>query len=179
MPILSTIIVWDKICLQASVLFAKKKNNFAKEARYSDESIQWLEYLNSQGAHIQHAKNGGEVRIGNYVVDGWDPTSQTCYKYRGCYFHEKNHNPTLWARTITREEHLHELDCNVVSITSCQWFREEASDKWYDVPNVADTLAKEEILSAVQDGRLFGFVQCTIHIPEQLHDHFTEFSPIF
>ena len=163
----------------------EKENNFAKEARFSDESIQWLEYLNTEeGAHIQHAKNGGEVRKGNYVVDGWDPTTQTCYEYNGCYFHghscnAKYHNATLWERTITKEADLRKLGYNVVSITSCQWFREEASKKRYDVPNVADTLTKEEILSAVREDQLFGFVKCSLHVPEAQREHFAEFPPIF
>ena len=44
---------------------------------------------------------------------------------------------------------------------------------------MADTLTKDEILSTVRDGRLFGYVQCSHHVPEHLHDHFAEFPPIF
>ena len=34
-------------------------------------------------------------------------------------------------------------------------------------------------MQAIIDGRLFGYVQCDIEVPEHLHDHFSSFPPIF
>ena len=41
--------------------------------RYSVESIECLEWLNStKGGRIQHVRNGGEKMAGKYQVDGLD-----------------------------------------------------------------------------------------------------------
>ena len=42
----------------------EKQNNYKRLFKYSQQSIQWLEYIsNSQNIHIQHAKNDDEYRI--------------------------------------------------------------------------------------------------------------------
>jgi hypothetical protein len=43
--------------------------------------------LSSLDANIRHAKNGGEVKIGPYTVDGYDEASHTVYEFYGCYWH--------------------------------------------------------------------------------------------
>ncbi len=49
----------------------RKKPDFKRESRFSNESIQWLSYISKEkGVHIQHGKNRGEVRIENCFVDG-------------------------------------------------------------------------------------------------------------
>ncbi|XP_062570462.1 uncharacterized protein LOC134232499 [Saccostrea cucullata] len=39
------------------------------------------------GCHIRHARNGGEVKIGNYTVDGYQEATRTVYEFYGCYWH--------------------------------------------------------------------------------------------
>ena len=34
-------------------------------------------------------------------------------------------------------------------------------------------------MQAIIDGRLFGYVQCDIEVPEHLRDYFSNFPPIF
>ena len=54
--------------------------------RYSVESIEWLEWLNSKkGGRIQHGRNGGEKMAGKYQIDGLD--EMDVYEYNGCIFH--------------------------------------------------------------------------------------------
>ena len=113
----------------------EKKTNYEKRSRYSCESIQWLEYLmrSVEGLYIRHAANGGEVRIENFLVDGYDERTKTVYKYNGCFWHKhfcrSDYDPTVWDKTVAREETLRNLGYNVISITSCEWFRTpESSD---------------------------------------------------
>ena len=37
----------------------------------------------------------------------------------------------------------------------------------------------DDILQAIKDDKLFGFIKCTIHVPEHLISKFSEFPPIF
>ena len=40
-------------------------------------------------------------------------------------------------------------------------------------------LIEEGLLHGIIDGRLFGYVQCDIEVPEHLRDYFSNFPPIF
>ena len=56
----------------------------------SHEALQWLSYTaEKEGIHIQHARNGGEKRVGNYYLDGYCEETHTAYEYQGCYWHGK------------------------------------------------------------------------------------------
>ena len=56
----------------------------------SHEALQWLSYISEkEGIHIQHARNGGEKRVGNYYLDGYCEETHTAYEYQGCYWHGK------------------------------------------------------------------------------------------
>ncbi len=47
--------------------------------------IKWLKWVSvSENLDIQHARNGGEVRIGNYKVDGCRRNSKYVYEFYGC-----------------------------------------------------------------------------------------------
>ena len=53
--------------------------------RQSVMALKWLKWIeHSTGVKLQHAGNGGEVRIGNYKVDGYDPETNRVYEYYGC-----------------------------------------------------------------------------------------------
>ena len=55
---------------------------------YSKDSIRWLTYLaHRDNVHIRHALNGGEVRIGQYTVDGFCAEKKRIYEYQGCVYH--------------------------------------------------------------------------------------------
>ncbi len=59
---------------------------FKPNQNYSQDSIRWLSYLAERnGIHIQHALNGGEVRIkGKITVDGYCATHKLIFEYYGC-----------------------------------------------------------------------------------------------
>jgi hypothetical protein len=63
---------------------------FNPEQQTSNISLQWLKYLSfSQNINIKHARNGGEMRLGKYRIDGYSETgtTKTLYEFNGCYFH--------------------------------------------------------------------------------------------
>ena len=59
--------------------------------KQSREALQWLSYTaEKEDIHIQHGKNGGEKRVGNYYLDGYCEETHTAYEYQGCYWHGKD-----------------------------------------------------------------------------------------
>ena len=164
----------------------EKKNNFRRYLRYSRESLQWLDHFRNE--NMTHAENSvhGEVRIGNHSVHGFDVTTNTVYEYYGCYHHghtacNENHDARRWTKTMAREASLKALGYNIVSITSCEWFAKEESNVWYH-PSITTTVipcSMEDILDAVKSDEIFGFIQCSFHVPPRLVEKFSEFSPIF
>ena len=178
-PIHYTCGVLRRKCRQAFTIAFAKRNNFTRHMRYSSESVQWLDHF--RNANIVHAKNSvhGEVRIENYSVDGFDSTTNTVYEYYGCYHHDhtacnESHDAKKWEKAMQREADLKALGHNVISITSCEWFAMEESEVWYHpaATTAAASCSMEDILDAVKCEEIFGFIQCSIHVPLHLIDKF-------
>ena len=50
----------------------------------------WLSYTaEKENIPIQHAYNGGEVRVGDYYLDGYNEETHTAYEINGCFWHGK------------------------------------------------------------------------------------------
>ena len=62
---------------------------YRKQDRQSAVGIRWLQYLSvTENLDIQHARNGGEVKIGKYKVDGQDRNNpNSLFEFYGCTFH--------------------------------------------------------------------------------------------
>ena len=114
-------------------------DGYTKQEKYSKQSIQWLEYLmRTNDIDIRHAENGGEYRIDNYMVDGFDEKNNTVYEFHGCFWHGHacgtNYNEEKWNQTLEREQAIREAGYNLVTITSCQWIQNPASKQLYPPP---------------------------------------------
>ena len=54
-------------------------------------AIKWLSYISEkEGIFIQHVRNGGEKRVGNYSLDGYCEETHTAYEFQGCFWHGKD-----------------------------------------------------------------------------------------
>ena len=71
------------------------------------------------------------------------------------------------------------LGYNVVSITSCEWFKQSESKKWYSLAREPTVTTMNDILNDVRNDKIFGFVECDIHVPSNEIEKFSEFPPIF
>jgi hypothetical protein len=110
--------------------------------RYSEESLEWLEYLRRFGGFpkIRHAGNSvkGEKKIGKFFADGFDEDSKTVFEYYGCFFHgcekcfpkagQDVRNPVTkkmlkqsLKETREREVELLKMGYTVISIWGCEW----------------------------------------------------------
>ena len=50
-------------------------------------ALQWLAWTHHQkGDRILYALNGGEQKIDDNYVDGFDPAKSTIYEFEGCFW---------------------------------------------------------------------------------------------
>ena len=65
-------------------------NNFKpKISEKNTDSYVWVDYImQKENIRILHKLNNSkEVRIGNFLVDGYSPRSKTVYEFQGYYCH--------------------------------------------------------------------------------------------
>ena len=61
------------------------------KANQSIKAVKWLSYISEkEGICIQHVRNGGEKRVGNYSLDGYCEETRTAYEFQGCFWHGKD-----------------------------------------------------------------------------------------
>lgn len=113
--------------------------------QYSNKFIEWLEYLiYSEKREIVHQLNSssGEVKIGNFRVDGFEKKSKTIFEFNGCFFHGhpgcivdmdamnpvlKKTYQALYDKMISRQEALEGRGYRVVVKWGCEWEKERNS----------------------------------------------------
>ena len=168
----------------------REENGFRPQQTqpYGQMAIQWLTRESDRtGCTIRHQGNGREKRVGKLLVDGWCAKTRTAYQFHGCYFHgcpkcyDHEETNTLNGKTMVTllantKKHTAYLrrHVKVVEMWECTWKRERdppPRQKWQ--------MTQQQIITAVVDGRLFGMVECDLHVPEHLQDHFAEMQPIF
>ena len=116
----------------------------------------------------------------------------------GCYYH---YCPCLEARpslTDTDNErgvkkrqqdemlrdYIQQKCYQIVEMRECEWwslYKTDASVKSHLRENFPyrRPLSEEGRMQEIIDGRLFGYVQCDLQVPEHLRDYFSNFPPIF
>ena len=101
-----------------------------------------------QADRIQHAGNGGEVRVltpgQSFLVDGYDTTTKTVFEFRGCLFHrcplcfprrdqysKLNQDRTfqeMYEATVCKHTMLEHAGYKLVHIWECQWDKQVDRD---------------------------------------------------
>jgi hypothetical protein len=163
----------------------------------------WLAWEEFQlNLPIETASNGGERHLGrhNLPVDGFCEQTNTAYQFHGCYWHGHGCSPTsnrtIGKRsaeerhedTLEKENYLRSLGYQVCSIWECEWRRHV--DQTSDIKTFLKIFYRKAfgeqhgmnpstILNKIIDGRLFGFVECDISVPDHLEFKFSEMPPIF
>ena len=168
----------------------REENGFRPQQAqpYGQMAAQWLTSVSSKtGRDIRHQSNGREKRIGKLLVDGWCVNTRTAYQFHGCYFHgcpkcyDQEETNKLNGKTMatlledTKKNTAYlRRHVKVVEMWECTWKRERdppRREKW--------NMTQSKMLAAVIDGTLFGMVECDIHVPDNLREHFAEMQPIF
>ena len=82
-----------------------------------------------------------------------------------------------------RKQYIKEKGYKVVGMWGCEWWnlykttcvKEHLRESFpYKRP-----LREESLLEQIRSGKLFGYVQCDIEVPEELKEKFANFPPIF
>ena len=171
----------------------RKENNFKPKSgvKYSN-MFYWMDWINlTQNSNIEHLRNSGkEKRVGPYLVDGFEASSQTIYQYHGCYFH--GHGCYLTKHITTQEgkafqerkkentercrDFLKQENYEVIEMYECEFYQLIKQDR--DLKDFIDAqkppfykknpgeVDEEDILEAVKAGDLFGMVEVDISVPE-------------
>lgn len=110
---------------------------------------------NIKQIHIQHARNGGEKKIGEYLVDGYHVYTngvKTVFEYHGCFWHgcvncfsRHTVNPVnqmtmadLYQRTLEKKHYLESLGYHYISTWECEFDREISDNP--DIKSFVDRL---------------------------------------
>ena len=149
-----------------------------------------------------------EKKIGPYKVNGFCSESNTVFEFYGDYWHchpdqfpdedivhptvkDKDDNPMTVKNICARDQqHVRDLrdkGYTVEIIWQKDWqalVTQRPEIKAYLKQHRTYThfkkyLNQNQIIQYVQDGHLFGFVECDIEVPDHLKDYFNEMTPIF
>ena len=141
---------------------------------------------------------GRQKKIDCFSVDGFCSLCNTVFGAMGCFYHFcpcQQLRPSLNEENIERGSKKREVDAlrrhykqekgyRVTEMWECVWWR------LYKTSNTVKqhirehfpyrpSLAAELLLEEIKEGKLFGYVQCDIEVPENLRENFANFPPIF
>ena len=169
----------------------------------------WMDFISKQKEikNLHKLNNGREKRVGPYLVDGYNPSTNTIYEFNGCRFHGhdpskcaitakinsknwKTRQPILCKRTEERAALLRRMGFNLEEIWECDYKENIKShvkslkiEENYLPPFCRKYRGKHismhTILQGVRSEELFGMVECDIRVPHALYQHFAEMSPLF
>ncbi len=119
------------------------------KANYSQKSIKWLKEMETKyKTNIQHAENGGEMKIdlirwglksdiyqSHFLLDGFDSMNLVCYEFNGCLWHghscmgnSNDINPIngktfreLYEKTMEKERLIKLAGFKLISIWECEY----------------------------------------------------------
>ena len=167
------------------------------------QACEWLEYrARIKNIHIQHKFNTKEKQVGhkNIRVDSWCMDTHTIYQFHGCLFHghschltrgktinpiNRNSLTELGKNTANITRYLREdVRVTVVEMWECEWQRQKHHNTHIKqfiqsrFPALkpfqsASPIAEQAVLDAVKNDTLFGLIECDIHVPNHLEDHFS------
>ncbi len=118
---------------------------YKPEEKQSVKALQWMKYVAfSNNVRVQHARNGGEVHVGNYKADGYyeKDGQKLILEFQGCFWHgcprcfaRDTINPInrttmadLFQNTLDRKAYLQQQGYTVIEKWECDFDRELVED---------------------------------------------------
>ena len=137
---------------------------------------------------------GRQKKIDCFSVDGFCSHCNTVFEAVGCFYHFyacQEWRPSLTEEDIHCGSKKRELDAmkrdykqekgyKLIEMWEVEWWR------LYKTSNTVEqhirehfsyrrSLAAEQLLEEIKEGKLFGYVQCDIEVPENLRANFANF----
>ena len=141
---------------------------------------------------------GTQKKIDYFKVDGFCAHCKTVLEAMGCFYH---YCPCQEARLSQTEEdiergnkkgeidhmrkqYIKEKGYNVVQMWECEWWNLYKTTTCVkqilrELFPYKRPLREESLLEQIRSGKLFGYVQCDIEVPEELKKKVNNFPPIF
>ena len=77
-------LIYRTLHMEANTIGIIPVFGFNPEQKTSNKALQWIKFLCfSKNIDIKHSRNGGELQIGRYYVDGYHPETKTIYEFHG------------------------------------------------------------------------------------------------
>ena len=140
---------------------------------------------------------GTQKKIDCFKVDGFCAHCKTVFEAMGCFYHYcpcHEARPSLTEEDIERGNKKREMDqmrkqyieengFNFVEMWECEWWNPQKTTTCVK-QHLRESfpfkrpLREESLLEQIRSGKLFGYVQCDIEVPEVLKKKFANFPPI-
>ena len=141
---------------------------------------------------------GRQKKNDRFSVDGICYPRNTIFEAMGCYYQYcrcQEARPSLTDTDIEsgvkkrqqdemRRDYIQQKGYQIVEMWECEWwslYKTDASVKSHLRENFPykRPLSEAQLLQAIIDRQLFGYVQCEIEVSEHLRSYFSNFPPIF
>ena len=139
-----------------------------------------------------------QKKIDCFSVDGFCSHCNTIFEAMGCFYHFcpcEEVRPSLTEEDIQRGIKKRELDelrrnyikqkgFTVIEMWECEWWRlyktgTSVKEHIREMFPYRRSLTEYQLLEKMKSGKLFGYVQCDIEVPNKLKPHFANFPPLF
>ena len=169
----------------------KQEHNFRpimRKRKYTS-MFDWMDWQSlTKHIDIKHKQNyGKELRVGVYLIDGFESGTKNLWEYLGCWAH--GHNCEYGIKNLTEQERskrfrkhdikmkfLQEQGYNVEFIWECQYQKEKKNNKDLQAfvqgrrlpfhKKFPREVTNEQILENVLDETLFGFLEVSLEVPD-------------
>ncbi|XP_028408209.1 uncharacterized protein LOC114530787 [Dendronephthya gigantea] len=152
-------LVFRKNFLKENTIAIIPPHGYRPKDKQSILALKWLTFTAEKNdIYIQHARNAGETRVGNYLLDGYHEETNTAYGINGCFWHgclkcyardtvnsvsgKTMHD--LHQATMEKTCHLKDQGFKVVEVWECDIKRELECDEnmrnYFDSYDLVDPL---------------------------------------
>ena len=173
--------------------FAARQN---KSRSFENMVMSYFQQSRPECKIESNATTSRQKKIDCFSVDGICYHCIIVFEAMGCYYHYchcQEARPSLTDTDIERgikkrqqdemrRDYIQQKGYQIIEMFECEWwclYKTDAPVKSYLRANFPykRPLSEEQLLQQIIDGRLFGYVQCDIEVPEHLRDYFSNFLP--